>query len=213
MRALVVLACLLAVCVAQRPRPCRSPPLLSGALSVSTQNEKLWTYAKYIYDALGQRVRIREIGSYQNQTFKQDALLLFRQGILYEIHDHNRTCKRVPLKSDFHPLEVPRNASLLGQAVVGSSSGPGQGLLINSWYGDIPQTGGKYLFTVSAFGCIPVTAAVQTKEFGWVATNYFNNVIGIPDPSMLNPPDYCLRADMEDVEPVDFFSVFHKNNE
>lgn len=45
----------------------------------STQNEKLWTYAKYLYDALGQRVRVMELGSYENKSFTYDALLLFRE--------------------------------------------------------------------------------------------------------------------------------------
>lgn len=45
----------------------------------STQNEKLWTYAKYEYDALGERIRIKEIGTYENKTFTYDALLLFRK--------------------------------------------------------------------------------------------------------------------------------------
>lgn len=45
----------------------------------STQNEKLWVYAKYLYDAWGQRVRLMELGNYQNKSFTYDALLLFRE--------------------------------------------------------------------------------------------------------------------------------------
>lgn len=45
----------------------------------STQNEKLWTYAKYLYDAIGRRVRLMELGSYDNKTFTYDVLLLYRE--------------------------------------------------------------------------------------------------------------------------------------
>lgn len=45
----------------------------------STQNEKLWTYAKYLYDGLGHRVRLMEVGTYENTTFTYDGLLLFRE--------------------------------------------------------------------------------------------------------------------------------------
>lgn len=45
----------------------------------STQNEKLWAYAKYLYDALGQRTRLYEMGKYNNQSFTIDVLLLFRE--------------------------------------------------------------------------------------------------------------------------------------
>lgn len=45
----------------------------------TTQNEKLWTYATYLYDAIGQRVRIMELGTYENKSFTYDALLLYKE--------------------------------------------------------------------------------------------------------------------------------------
>lgn len=42
-------------------------------------NEKVNAYAKYDYDALGERIRFKEMGSYENKTFGLDALLLFRE--------------------------------------------------------------------------------------------------------------------------------------
>lgn len=64
------------------------------------------------------------------------------QGVMYEIDDKNKKCTKGPLKTDFHPMEIPKDASLLGQAIIGSSSGPGQGLLVNTWIGDLPQSAG-----------------------------------------------------------------------
>lgn len=61
---------------------------------------------------------------------------------MYEINRKDKTCKKSPLKTDFQPMAVPKGASLLGQAVLGSSSAPGQGLLFNTWMGDLPKTGG-----------------------------------------------------------------------
>lgn len=45
----------------------------------STQNEKLWAYAKYLYDALGHRIRFYELGKYNNQSFIIDFLFLYRE--------------------------------------------------------------------------------------------------------------------------------------
>ncbi|XP_044039040.1 ependymin-2-like [Siniperca chuatsi] len=211
MRVLVVLTCLLAGCLAQKPHPCSSPPLLSGALTVSTQNEKLWAYASYFYDALGQRTRLRELGTYENKTFTRDALLLYREATMYDINEQNRTCKKRPLKVDFQPLGIPKNASLLGQVVLGSSSGPGEGLLVNTWTGDLPDKAGKFMSTVTEFGCIPVSTVYHTDQFGWVVTSFFNNIIGILDPSLLIPPDFCPDAEMKvdsEEEPADFLSLF-----
>ncbi|MEQ2192956.1 hypothetical protein XENOCAPTIV_020548, partial [Xenoophorus captivus] len=114
---------------------------------------------------------------------------------MYEIHEHNRTCKKSPLKVEFQPLGIPKNASLLGQVVVGSSSGPGQGLLVNTWVGELPDKSGKYMATVTEFACIPVSSAYHTKEFGWMVTSFFNNIIGIEDPNRLNPPSFCTDAE------------------
>ncbi|KAF7658451.1 hypothetical protein LDENG_00012650 [Lucifuga dentata] len=216
MRILVILACFLASgCLAQKPRPCRSPPLLTGAVSVSTQNEKLLVYAKYLYDGLGERIRLFEFGTYENKSFTADVLLLFREEVMYEIDDKSKTCVKKPLKADFQPMEIPQNASLLGQVILGSSSGPGQGLLVNTWMGDLPNDAGKYIVTVTEFGCIPVSEIVHTEQFGWMLTSYFNNVIGISDPDKLNPPDFCLEEDVNfdnKEKPVDFFSLFLDKN-
>lgn len=114
---------------------------------------------------------------------------------MYEINDLNRTCKKLPLKADFHPLAIPKDAVLLGQVVIGSSSGPGQGLLVNTWTGDIGGerqqrnnqyyfvkvlyikllfvvvvVPGTYMMTVTEFGCIPVTTVQHTNKFGWIMT-------------------------------------------
>ncbi|XP_042368146.1 ependymin-2-like [Plectropomus leopardus] len=211
MRLFVILSCFLAGCLAQKPHTCSTPPLMSGALTVSTQNEKLWTYAKYLYDGLGQRLRLVELGTYENKSFTYDALLLFREATMYEINEHDRTCKKKPLKADFQPWAVPKDASLVGQAVVGSSSGPGQGLLVNTWTGNLSNKAGKYMTTVTEFGCIPVSTVYHTDQFGWVVTSFFNNVIGIPDPGQLNPPDFCMDAEIQanvEKEPTDFLSLF-----
>lgn len=212
MRLLVALTCLLAGCLAQRPHPCKSPPLLTGALTVSTQSEQLWAYTQYMYDALGRRIRLKEIGTYDKTPFTYDALLLFREGVMYEISSDNRTCTKKPLKVQFQPMEIPQNASLLGQAVLGSSSGPGQGLLVNTWVGELPDKSGNYMTTFTEFGCIPISTAYHTDQFGWVLTSFFNNVIGLADPSLLNPPDFCSNAEMKAVDPVHFLSLFLMKN-
>ncbi|XP_008285373.1 ependymin-like [Stegastes partitus] len=209
MRLLLVLACFLAACLAN-PHPCYTPPLLTGALTLSTQNEELWVFAKYLYDGIGQRLRVFELVNYKNQSLTVDLLLLYREAAAYDIKDRNHTCAKYPLKQHFQPWHVPKDATLLGPAILGSSSGPGEGLLVNTWMGDLPDKTGKYIATVTEFGCIPVSTSYQTKEYGWVVTSLFDNVKGITNPSLLDPPDFCTNA-VTSEEPVDFISLLHKN--
>ncbi|XP_034066505.1 ependymin-like 1 [Gymnodraco acuticeps] len=213
MRAFILLVFLSACCLAQRPKPCKSPRLLTGTLSVATQKENLMAYAKYTYDALGQRIRLREFGSYDNKSFHFDVLLLFQKGVMYKIDKKNKTCCKKPLKTDFHPLAIPEDANLLGQVVLGSSSGPGQGVLVNSWEGELQMKNrtAKYFSTVTEFGCVPITTMFHTSQSGWMVTSFFNNVIGLAEPQELIPPHFCKDAQLEeeeDEDPATFFSLF-----
>ncbi|XP_051566252.1 ependymin-like [Myxocyprinus asiaticus] len=194
-------------CLAQKPHPCRSPPLLSGSLSVSARDGQDWSFAKYRYDAFGQRIRLWEFGKHDNKSFHLNLLFLFRENVVYSINMRNKTCQKNPLQTAFHPLKIPRNASLLAQVVLGGSSGPGEGLLVNTWTGVVPETQGKYIATVTEFGCIPVSTIYYTEEMGWVVTSYFNAVTGIEDPNQLNPPSFCTHAQTEETT-LNFFSGF-----
>uniref|UniRef100_A0A3P9HZR9 Ependymin n=1 Tax=Oryzias latipes TaxID=8090 RepID=A0A3P9HZR9_ORYLA len=69
------------------------------------------------------------------------------------------------------------------------------------------------LTTVTELGCFPVKSIYQTKEFGSVITNYFNNVIGITNPNLLEPPEFCADAVMDaEADPRDYLSVYVKEN-
>lgn len=78
------------------------------------------------------------------------------QGVMYEFSYLNRTCIKKPLDIDFQPLRVPENASLIGQAVLGASSGFGQGVLVNSWTGELPIGSEKGMLRI-------ISAAEETK--------------------------------------------------
>uniref|UniRef100_A0A3B4AJH0 Ependymin-like 1 n=1 Tax=Periophthalmus magnuspinnatus TaxID=409849 RepID=A0A3B4AJH0_9GOBI len=208
MRSVLLLACLLGLSLAasleRKPHHCSKYLCIAF---VSTQNEKAWFYAGYEYDAWQQRIRLYETGTYNNQSFTYDVLLLYGEGVMYQIDTKASKCTKQPLQADFMPLGVPPNASLLGQYVIGSSSGPGEGLLVDTWQGKAPD-GAQYMVTVTEFGCIPVSTLYQTKEYGWIVVSYINTIKGILDPSSLSPPSFCPGLDAKpEGTPVDFFTV------
>ncbi|KAK7910185.1 hypothetical protein WMY93_014869 [Mugilogobius chulae] len=212
MKFILVFVCLLGLSLGaslkRTPKPCKSPALMTGAFTFSTQNEAAWLYAGYEYDAFQQRMRIYETGYINNQSVTYDFLLHYAQGVVYQIDSKAKTCTKAPLADKFLPLGVPTNATLTGQVMLGAG-GPGEGLLVDTWHGYLE--GLEYYVTVTEFGCIPVTELVRTKEFGWVILSYFNNVQGLIDPNALNPPPYCPgQAVKTQGRPMDFFSVVHK---
>ncbi|XP_030635320.1 ependymin-like, partial [Chanos chanos] len=203
-----LLLCLAAGCFAQTPQPCTAPPLLMGGFTTSSQNGEVMSTGKYTYDALGQKIRLFQFGQYKNHPFNQDLLLMFNQGVMYKINWLNFTCTSVPMKTDFPPLQIPQTASFLNQVVMGTSSILGQGLLVSNWVGEEPAGQAKYMSTVTEIGCIPVSMMYHTPKTGWIATSFFNNIVGIDDPGKLLPPPFCRFAKREETEPVNFFTLF-----
>ncbi|CAM4669441.1 unnamed protein product [Leuciscus chuanchicus] len=187
----VCLSLILSIC-AQKPEPCKSPPLLEGALTAFIPGHHLRVFEKFSYDAYGQNVRVLASGKDGNETFFVDRLLLFREGVNYEIHYRNQTCIKTALKVPFRHIGVPHDAHFLTQMVLGSSSILGQGLLVNNWNGTAQETKENYLLTFTAFGCVPLyTIDFTQKGELSVMTSFFDLVEGIEDPNVFIPPSFC----------------------
>lgn len=63
------------------------------------------------------------------------------QEAYYEINWKTISCKKKQLDSSFIPIHVPEDARLMGQVIMGSSSSWGMGVLVNTWYGTLPNNG------------------------------------------------------------------------
>ncbi|XP_022611390.1 ependymin-like [Seriola dumerili] len=200
-----VLSCLsllLAAAVAQAPKPCVSPALMSGGLTVMAGNGLFMSTGTITYDAFGQRMRVRNYGFSGNQTFGVDQLMLFNQKVYYEIDWSKLSCKKKALDTSFIPMHVPSDAKLMGQVFLGSSSSFGMGVLVNTWYGDLPHNG-TYTTVFSEIGCIPMTYTSYTPESGWITISTFNWVLGNTNPMDYTPPFFCAKSKLEETETPD----------
>ncbi|XP_072240055.1 ependymin-like [Leuresthes tenuis] len=162
---LLFLSLLMAAVVTQVPKPCVVPPLMTGDFSVMASNGKMST-GTISYDAYGQKLRVRNNGVTGYGTSALDQLMLFNQEVFYEIDWGNLSCKKMPLEAYFFPMQVPSDAILMGQAIMGSSSSWGMGLLVNTWYEALPYNG-TYSMVFSDIGCIPLTYSGYSPASGW----------------------------------------------
>ncbi|XP_063042895.1 ependymin-1-like [Engraulis encrasicolus] len=115
-------------------------------------------------------------------------------GIDYEINRLNKSCVKRQGPTDFQPLEVPKGAAFMSQVVLGTSSSPGQGVLVNNWREDIPHQS-------------------EALEFISHLQHYYDNVVGV-DPDVFVPPPFCKDAKLEvnkDGKEANFFSFFNQN--
>ncbi|XP_066574034.1 ependymin [Amia ocellicauda] len=178
--------CLVLSIEAQRPKPCESPPLLEGMVTVMESPTFKMTGSLFFYDGLLKRLRLLA-----NATGDaQDTLLLFRERVQYRIFYQNQTCVQSALDTPFRPLEVPPDAQFLNQLVFGGSSQPGEGVLVNQWMGKVPETQGTYYSHFTKFGCLPFSEIYYTPTNSWYIS-YFNMGRGIRDPNVFIPPPFC----------------------
>ncbi|XP_067442021.1 ependymin-like [Thunnus thynnus] len=203
MNLISVLSCLslvLAAAAAQAPKPCIVPPLMTGGITVMAKN--MLSTGKISYDAFAPRMRVRNYGSNGNETFAMDQLMLFNKKVYYEIDWSKFTCKKKALDASFIPIQVPPDAKLMGQVIMGSSSSWGMGVLINTWYGSLPQNG-MYTSVFTETGCIPMTFTSYTPESGWITLSTFNWVLGLSDAMDFIPPFFCNKSKLEETEKPD----------
>ncbi|XP_040043356.2 ependymin [Gasterosteus aculeatus] len=207
MNFLSVLSCLclaLTSAAAQAPKPCVSPELMTGSFTLMDAGGLYVSTGAVSYDALGQRMRVRNIPLVGNQTFKMDLLILFNEKVYYEIDWSKLSCKKKALDTTFIPMQVPSDAKLMGQVFMGSSSYWGAGVLTNTWYGELPQNG-QYSAVFTEIGCVPVTWSIYTPASGWVALSTYNWVFGNTNPMDYSPPFFCGQSELEAIEKPDTF--------
>ncbi|XP_062404301.1 ependymin-1-like [Sardina pilchardus] len=192
-------------CSAQKPKPCRVPDMYTGAMILSSKGEFHGVDA-YSYDAINKRIRLQGIRFLNNETVSYDGLLLYKKRIMYKINPDDQTCVKTKLKSKFHPMEVPKGAVFLAPVVLGTSSSPGQGLVVNTFLGLMPN--GSYLMTVTNDLCLPVSMVVHDDK-RQMSLSFFDNMLGA-DPIDFIPPPFCKDAKLDAMDGIaDFFSIFN----
>ncbi|XP_008315724.1 ependymin-like [Cynoglossus semilaevis] len=212
MNFLGVLTCvsvLLAAASTQAPKHCVSPPLMSGQFTLMAGNGVYLSTGSISSDAFGKRMRVRNNVMVGNQSTGIDELMLFNEEAYYEINWKTISCKKKQLDSSFIPMHVPEDARLMGQVIMGSSSSWGMGVLVNTWYGTLPNNG-SYSTVFSEIGCIPMTYSVHYPQTGWITLSTYNWVLGNVNPMDYHPPFFCQKAKLEVSDmPPNFFTVLH----
>lgn len=188
---------------AQKPKPCVSPPLMDGTFQLYLADGPVSATGLFAYDAIGNKLRLKTSGTDGNQTFGFDQLMLFNEGVYYNIDWGKLACQKKKLDVTFNPIQVPPESHLLGQAVLGSSSSVGTSLLVNSW-GGVMAPDIYYISAFTATGCLPLNY-MFTDGLGWSGLNVFNIVLGIKDPMDLLPPFFCPETLQEDQAVPDHF--------
>ncbi|PFX23310.1 mammalian ependymin-related protein 1-like [Stylophora pistillata] len=191
---LAVLASLLLVALvnAQRPVPCETPPEWNGRQMTIDPEKKFAVFARISYDAPNERINIvEEVDIYQKEKKFYEYIILFKEGIMYQIElSTKRTgkCEKKKLSEPFHKFKIPDNATAIGEATIGSNALPGAGVNVAFFTGEID--GDRFFLTVTTEGCLPVHQNIETKTAGTMHIGYYDLELGV-DPERFVPPREC----------------------
>lgn len=173
---------------ARPPKRCVAPPLFQGQTTEIQEPGNLIILQNISYDEVRQRVRVfQTIAS--SPPLVHDALILYKQGIIYDRNVLTGKCVKGKYPGKFPKLYVPKNATYTARVYVGKSffidgwsykvSRPVPVTYADSWAGD--------------GSCWPVAQSLFLST-GTIFLSYYNITLGIRDPSVWNIPKGCHQA-------------------
>ena len=129
-----LLGCLVGVGLGQVPRPCVSPPQWEARIFSYNEGQSFMVTARLTYDSVYQRVRILEdIQVGRDESFFE-VIRLFQGKLEFTIDLKTRNCSRTTLSRPWRDIGIFPDATSFGEAYVGSSASPGDGLLVTIWF-------------------------------------------------------------------------------
>ncbi|CAF0771098.1 unnamed protein product [Didymodactylos carnosus] len=198
MFSIFLVVCVIVGALAQVPRPCVSPPQWEGRLFdyTSDSSERFSRRGRLSYDAVYQRERLIEEIDVGNQTAEYyDVIALFQARIEFVISLRSRNCTRRTINRPFRQFGIAPDARSYGEAYVGTSSGPGAGLLVTIWGGNFTTPQNETIYYIGTWTyeqCIPIQQTYFTPARGVFHDSIYDVTPGISDPDVFIPPRQCL---------------------
>jgi hypothetical protein len=194
--AVVLVAALAAVAVAQIPARCASPRQWAAQAFVrdSEKGQSHMVLSRYYYDEVNQRkARFDQVDPDRKNTTFYYVVELYQEKKEYIFNPQTRQCTVRATRRPFIPHSVVDNATFEGEYYIGTSSVAGAGVEVEAWSHDFTNDQGEKFHWVGEFTrsrCIPVESHVEGPGF-FFYESFYDVVIGIPDPNVFIPPPEC----------------------
>jgi len=193
---LVALAMCVAVVYAQHPRHCVAPLEFEAHAMQMAPKEEFFRRGHFAYDARNERTSLFEDEHNGTDHEVYHTIELFRERKAFRFNLKTKVCTVQEIKHRFHRIEVPRNASFVGEAIIGTNAFENSGLLTNHWAHHNSEEKWEWfgVYTPREAGCVPIQDDFHDHNVGRVQTNFFDVVLGISDPNVFIPESSCPRA-------------------
>ncbi|XP_029483812.1 ependymin-2 [Oncorhynchus nerka] len=212
--ALSIWLCLGATALAEShgPQHCTSPNMTGVLTVMALTGGEIKATGHYSYDSTNKKLRFTESEMHLNKTeHLEDYLMLFEEGVFYDIDMKNQSCKKMSLHSHAHALELPAGAAHQVELFLGSDTVQEENIKVNIWMGSVAETKGQYSALTTVGECLPLSTFYSTDSI----TLLFSNsevVTEVKAPEMFTLPFFCEAVELEETpkgQKNDFFNIFN----
>jgi hypothetical protein len=192
----IALCAAVAVVNAQHPRHCDAPFEFEAHAFQMDPKEQFFRRGHFAYDARNERTALFEEVRNGTDDEAYHTIHLFREHATFRFNLKTKVCTRQALNHRFHRIEIPRNASFVGEAIIGTNAFENSGLLTTHWHHENKDEHWSWygVYTPREVGCVPVSDEFHDEQVGRVVTNFFDVVLGISDPNIFVPDQSCPRV-------------------
>lgn len=194
-----------AVTVAMTEKPCCFPEQYEGTLGMLTQTlgckpSKVGTMANFSIDYKNERIAVYEQIHARRRTIKMSVYMDFKAKKQYTVIWEKKWCCARNMSLPMSPRCALNNATFMGSAYFGVGK---SALATSGWgiQGRMPHLRFSAEVVVTQKNCIPFSQIVMGRSrftpFIQLAS-YYNNTLGIKDPGVFTPPDFCKKDDAQD---------------
>lgn len=150
------------------PKPCKTPDQWEGKYYSYDALRRIRIVGTLSYDANNKRERVFQqiILPKKNQTY--DLIYDYKDKSLSVFDFNTGKCSRVSVNKPWTDFGVAKNAVFLGKNFYGSSQLKTDGLLVNTWKDEYPDSNGNTVMHVSTWtanACLPIMDSYVTDEY------------------------------------------------
>jgi len=188
----------IAVVSAQHPRHCVAPLEFEAHAFQMAPKEEFFRRGHFAYDARNERTSLFEDEHNGTDHEVYHTIELFRERKAFRFNLKTKVCTVQEIKHRFHRIEVPHNASFVGEAIIGTNAFENSGLLTNHWAHENKAEKWSWfgVYNPREAGCVPIMDDFHDQNVGRVQTQFYDVVLGISDPNVFIPESSCPRANV-----------------
>ncbi|XP_068681541.1 mammalian ependymin-related protein 1-like isoform X2 [Montipora foliosa] len=124
-------------------KPCDAPEVWNARSMTIDPSKNYTVFSKLSYDAIDERLSMDEMVYLQAQKERMfyKFIFLYKEQVLYQLRMENMTekCIKNDLTEPFKKIQVPKNATSMGDLTIGSNAEPGLGVNIAVFAGKTPE--------------------------------------------------------------------------